>query len=87
MTPVKVGERVLRGMQRRDLYTLPHPQFADRVRIRAEVPARAILVEPANEPPTARLRQYGTLLVGLVDHQQRSVVSSAGSSQLVVSGG
>lgn len=75
MTPDEVGDRVLRGMQRRDLYILSHPEFAEGIRARCEALSRAIPVEPVNEERAALLRQYGTLLLNPVYYRQAPVIN------------
>lgn len=87
MTPEEVGDRVLRGMQRGDLYILSHPEFAEGVRIRCEALARAVPVEPANEMRASLLRQYGTLLLNPVYYRQQPVISDAKADQSAAAAG
>ncbi|NLV50899.1 MAG: SDR family NAD(P)-dependent oxidoreductase [Clostridiales bacterium] len=49
MSPEEVGERVVRGIRRGDLYILTHPEFKDGVRARGEALLRAYPNEPLNE--------------------------------------
>jgi len=73
MTPEEVGQRVLAGLQRRDLYILSHPEFAEGMRARSEALARAVPEEPRNEARAALLKQYGTLLLNPVYSMQKPV--------------
>lgn len=73
MTPEEVGQRVLSGMQRRDLYILSHPEFAEGMQARSDALARAVPREPINEERAALLRQYGTLLLNPVYARQQPV--------------
>lgn len=73
MTADEVGRRVLSGMQRRDLYILSHPEFAEGIKARSDALMRAVPDEPINEPRVALIRQFGTLLLNPVYTTQRTV--------------
>ncbi|NLM47152.1 MAG: SDR family NAD(P)-dependent oxidoreductase, partial [Firmicutes bacterium] len=49
MDPDEVGERVLQGIKRNDLYIFTHPEFKDGVRVRNEALLRAFPNEPVDE--------------------------------------
>ncbi|MCW3837559.1 SDR family NAD(P)-dependent oxidoreductase [Sphingomonas canadensis] len=68
----EVGERVLRGIRRGDLFIMSHPEFRDGIVARNEALLRAIPDEPLNEPRAALVRQFGTLMYNPVyDGQQK----------------
>jgi NADP-dependent 3-hydroxy acid dehydrogenase YdfG len=58
----QVGERVLRGMERGDLYIVTHPEFRDGIRARNEALLRAIPDEPINRARADVLGKFGTLM-------------------------
>jgi NAD(P)-dependent dehydrogenase (short-subunit alcohol dehydrogenase family) len=62
MEPVEVGERVLRGILRNDLYIITHPEFREGIQARNDALLRAIPDEPLNEERLKLLRTWGTLL-------------------------
>ncbi len=62
MEPVEVGERVLRGILRNDLYIITHPEFREGLQARNDALIRAIPDEPLNEERLQRLRTMGNLL-------------------------
>jgi len=62
MEPVEVGERVLRGILRNDLYIITHPEFREGIQARNDALLRAIPAEPLNEERLKLLRTWGTLL-------------------------
>ena len=59
MDPIKVGGKVLQGMQRNDLYIFTHPEFRDGIRSRCDAIMAAI---PDEEPDPARVAAIGFLL-------------------------
>jgi NAD(P)-dependent dehydrogenase (short-subunit alcohol dehydrogenase family) len=71
MSAEEVGHRVLRGIQRRDLFIMTHPEFAPGITARNAALLRAIPVEPANEARAALVAQFGTLMYNpIYDGQQ-----------------
>jgi NAD(P)-dependent dehydrogenase (short-subunit alcohol dehydrogenase family) len=75
MSKEEVGERVLRGIQRGDLFIMSHPEFRDGIVARSEALLRAI---PQEEPNRARhdvLKHFGTLLYNPIYDGQKEVVS------------
>jgi NAD(P)-dependent dehydrogenase (short-subunit alcohol dehydrogenase family) len=62
MEPVEVGERVLRGIQRNDLYIITHPEFREGIEARNAALVRAIPDEPLNEERLRLLGAMGNLL-------------------------
>ena len=71
MSPEEVGQRVLRGIRRKDLFIMTHPEFRDGIVARNEALLRAIPVEEPNEARAALVRQFGTLMYNpIYDTQQ-----------------
>jgi NAD(P)-dependent dehydrogenase (short-subunit alcohol dehydrogenase family) len=71
MSPEEVGQRVLRGIRRKDLFIMTHPEFRDGIVARNEALLRAIPVEAPNEARAALVRQFGTLMYNpIYDTQQ-----------------
>ena len=62
MTKEEVGERVLRGIRRGDLFIFSHPEFKDGVQARHDAMMRAYPDEPINEERKEALKAFGTLL-------------------------
>lgn len=62
MSPEEVGERVIRGIKRNDLFILTHPEFKDGLIARNEAIVRAVPEEPANTERTEVLKNFGTLI-------------------------
>jgi NAD(P)-dependent dehydrogenase (short-subunit alcohol dehydrogenase family) len=62
MDPLEIGERVLRGIKRNDLFIHTHPEFKAGMIARNEALLRAIPDEPINEAREQLLRGFGTLL-------------------------
>ena len=62
MDPIEVGERVLRGIRRNDLFIFSHPEFREGMQARCDAIMRAIPDEPVNEERKAVLKTFGTLL-------------------------
>jgi NAD(P)-dependent dehydrogenase (short-subunit alcohol dehydrogenase family) len=59
MDPMKVGERVLEGILRNDLYIFTHPEFRDGIKSRCDAVMAAF---PDEEPDPARVAAIGFLL-------------------------
>jgi NAD(P)-dependent dehydrogenase (short-subunit alcohol dehydrogenase family) len=53
MSPLEVGEKVLRGIRAGDFYIFSHPEFADELR---EIFDEALAALPSGEAPASRLR-------------------------------
>lgn len=70
MTPEEVGERVLRGIRRNDLFILSHPEFREGMKARCDALMRAIPDEPINEARKEALKHFGTLLYNPVYERQ-----------------
>ena len=62
MSPEEVGLRVLRGIKRKDLYILTHPEFKTGLKARFDAILRAFPDEPINEKRVAVIKNIGTLL-------------------------
>jgi NAD(P)-dependent dehydrogenase (short-subunit alcohol dehydrogenase family) len=71
MTPEEVGERVLRGIRRGDLFIMTHPEFREGLIARNEALLRAIPDEPLNEARAALVRQFGTLMYNPIYETQQ----------------
>jgi NAD(P)-dependent dehydrogenase (short-subunit alcohol dehydrogenase family) len=59
MDPIKVGERVLEGIRRDDLYIFTHPEFRDGIRARCDAIMAAV---PKEEPNPELVAAIGFLL-------------------------
>lgn len=70
MEPVEIGERVLRGIQRNDLFIITHPEFREGLQARCDALIRALPDEPLNEERLQLLRSMGTLLLNPIYAQQ-----------------
>lgn len=73
MTSEEVGQRVLRGIRRRDLFIMTHPEFRKGIEARNEALLRAIPVEAPNEPRAALVSQFGTLMYNPVYDTQQAL--------------
>jgi len=64
MEPLEVGERVLRGIKRNDLFIMSHPEFREGIIARNEALLRSLPDEPPNEKRLAVLKseRFATLL-------------------------
>src|SRR5690606_19131208 len=49
MDPEEIGERVLRGIKRNDLFIITHPEFREGFAVRCQALLRAVPNEPINE--------------------------------------
>ncbi|MCW2367770.1 NAD(P)-dependent dehydrogenase (short-subunit alcohol dehydrogenase family) [Sphingobium sp. B7D2B] len=71
MSSEEVGERVLRGIRRRDLFIMTHPEFQRGIEARSKALVRAIPVEAPNEARANLVAQFGTLMYNpIYDEQQ-----------------
>jgi len=70
MDPVEVGERVLRGIRRNDIFIHTHPEFRDGIRCRQDAVLRAIPDEPPSVKRSAVLRGFGTLVYNPIYERQ-----------------
>ena len=61
MDPIEVGQRVLRGIRRNDLFILSHPEFKEGIKARGEAIIRAVPEEPPNTARAEMLKIFGTL--------------------------
>lgn len=71
MSPEEVGLRVLRGIRRKDLFIMTHPEFRDGIVARNEALLRAIPVEEPNEARAALVKQFGTLIYNPIYDTQK----------------
>jgi NAD(P)-dependent dehydrogenase (short-subunit alcohol dehydrogenase family) len=78
MDPLEVGERVLHGIRRGDLFIMTHPEFRPGLAARNEALLRAIPQEPPNLRREEVLKMFGTLLYNPIYDEQQSVVPPAG---------
>jgi len=62
MDPLEVGERILRGIKRNDLFIMSHPEFREGIEARNDALLRAIPDEAPNEKRHEVLKNFGTLL-------------------------
>ena len=71
MTREEVGKRVLRGIERGDLFIMTHPEFTDAIKARNAALLRAQPVEPINQKRADTVKLFGTLLYNpIYDTQQ-----------------
>jgi NAD(P)-dependent dehydrogenase (short-subunit alcohol dehydrogenase family) len=70
MDPIEVGERVLRGIRRGDLFIFSHPEFREGMQARHDAIMRAIPDEPVNAERKAVLETFGTLLYNPIYEKQ-----------------
>ncbi|MDR0819673.1 MAG: SDR family NAD(P)-dependent oxidoreductase [Oscillospiraceae bacterium] len=61
MTPEEVGERVVRGIRRGDLFIWTHPEFKAGMAIRNQAILDAFPLEPQNQNRAESLKMFGTL--------------------------
>lgn len=73
MTPEEVGERVVRGIKRGDLFILTHPEFKDGIMARNNALMHAIPDEPVNEKRRDVLKTFGTLIYNPIYDSQTQV--------------
>jgi len=70
MTPEEVGERVVRGIKRNDLFIWTHPEFREGIKARNDALLRAIPDEPINEKRAQVLKNFGTLTYNPIYEKQ-----------------
>jgi NADP-dependent 3-hydroxy acid dehydrogenase YdfG len=70
MDPVEMGERVLRGIRRNDLFINTHPEFKAGYAIRNEAILKSVPDEPENRKRHETLKLYGTLLYNPIYEKQ-----------------
>ncbi|MDD5338636.1 MAG: SDR family NAD(P)-dependent oxidoreductase [Dehalococcoidales bacterium] len=73
MDPVEMGERVIRGIRRNDLFIITHPEFKDGFNIRNEAIMRACPDEPINTERYELLKKMGTLVYNPIYDKQEQV--------------
>lgn len=73
MDPEEVGERVLRGIRRGDLFIMSHPEFKDGIMARNAALLRAIPQDPPNEERTKIVKLFGTLIYNPIYDEQGEV--------------
>lgn len=76
MTSEEVGQRVLRGIRRRDLFIMTHPEFQKGIEARNKALLRAIPVEAPNEARAALVAQFGTLMYNPIYDSQQTLTES-----------
>ncbi|MDR0862861.1 MAG: SDR family NAD(P)-dependent oxidoreductase [Oscillospiraceae bacterium] len=62
MNPEELGERVVRGILRGDLFIHTHPEFKAGLQLRSDAIVRAIPDEPYNEERAKVVASFGTLI-------------------------
>ncbi len=70
MDPIEMGERVLRGILRNDLFINTHPEFRAGYAARCEAVLRSIPDEPLNTKRHEFLKSFGTLLYNPIYEKQ-----------------
>jgi NAD(P)-dependent dehydrogenase (short-subunit alcohol dehydrogenase family) len=73
MSKEEVGERVLRGIQRGDLFIFSHPEFKAGMQARHDAIMRAVPDEPAPAERAEVLKHFGTLLYNPIYEDQQPV--------------
>jgi NAD(P)-dependent dehydrogenase (short-subunit alcohol dehydrogenase family) len=73
MDPVEMGERVVRGIRRNDLFIITHPEFKEGWRARHEAIMRACPDEPINTQRYEMLKHMGTLVYNPIYDKQTQV--------------
>lgn len=69
----EVGERVLNGVRRGDLFIMSHPEFRDGIKARNEALLRAIPDEPINQPRADLVSKFGSLMYNPIYDSQQAV--------------
>ena len=72
MDPLEVGEYVLRGMKRNDLFIISHPEFRNAIKSRFKALMRAIPDEPINIKRYDVIRNIGHLIYNPIYDTQRT---------------
>jgi NAD(P)-dependent dehydrogenase (short-subunit alcohol dehydrogenase family) len=70
MDPLEVGEYVMRGIKRNDLFIISHPEFKNGIIARNEALLRAIPDEPFNIKRYDVVKQFGHLLYNPIYEKQ-----------------
>ncbi len=70
MDPVEVGERILRGIKRGDLFIMSHPEFTDGLKARNEALLRSMPDEAPDQKRHQALKSFGTLLYNPIYDKQ-----------------
>jgi short-subunit dehydrogenase len=70
MSKEEVGQRVLRGIRRGDLFIMTHPEFAPGIEARNKALLRAQPVEPINQERADVVKLFGTLLYNPIYDKQ-----------------
>jgi NAD(P)-dependent dehydrogenase (short-subunit alcohol dehydrogenase family) len=78
MDPVEVGERVLHGIRRGDLFIMSHPEFREGLVARNEALVRALPEEPPNTRRRDAVKMFGTLLYNPIYDAQQPVTPPQG---------
>lgn len=73
MDPVEMGERVVRGIRRNDLFIITHPEFKDGIIARNEALLRACPDQPLNTELHEILKKMGTLVYNPIYEKQEQV--------------
>ena len=73
MDPVEMGERVVRGIRRNDLFIITHPEFKEGWKARNEAIMRACPDEPPKKERADMLKHMGTLLYNPIYDKQKQV--------------
>ncbi len=73
MDPEEVGERVLRGIHRGDLFIMSHPEFKDGLAARNNALLRSIPQDPPNQARTDVVKLFGTLIYNPIYDGQKEV--------------
>ncbi|HUN26302.1 MAG TPA: SDR family NAD(P)-dependent oxidoreductase [Steroidobacteraceae bacterium] len=73
MDPLEVGERVLNGIRRGDLFIMTHPEFRAGLVARSDALVRALPEEPINVRRREALKVFGTLLYNPIYDSQHPV--------------
>jgi len=78
MDPIEVGERVLNGIRRGDLFIMSHPEFRAGLAARNDALLRAIPEEPLNARRQEAIKTFGTLLYNPIYDSQQPVTPPEG---------
>ena len=61
MDPIEVGEYILRGIKRNDLFIMSHPEFREGIIARNEALLRSIPDEPPNKKRYNVIKTFGPI--------------------------
>jgi NAD(P)-dependent dehydrogenase (short-subunit alcohol dehydrogenase family) len=70
MDPIEMGERVLRGIKRNDLFINTHPEFKAGYAVRGDAILRSIPDEPPNTKRHETIKSFGTLVYNPIYEKQ-----------------